>query len=101
MIANPSDPKIFPAFKVFDKLFCQISQPFEFFSNENTPIFIWGAKANFLAFSYPIFDLTACLKFWDLIIASFPNNQLTFEVILYPGPIVCVIPNLPLLQAFK
>jgi hypothetical protein len=36
-----------------------------------------------------------------LIIANLPNSQLTFEVILYPGPIVCVIPNFPLSQAFK
>ncbi len=31
----------------------------------------------------------------------FPNSQLTFDIILYPGPSVCVIPNLPLLQALK
>ena len=35
------------------------------------------------------------------MIANFPNNQLTFEVILYPGPIVWVIPNFPLSQALK
>ena len=51
LIANPSEPKIFPAFKVFDKLFCHELQPLEFFSNEKTPIFICGAKANFLALS--------------------------------------------------
>ena len=39
-IAKPSEPKILPAFKVFDKLFCQELQPFEFFSKEKTPIFI-------------------------------------------------------------
>ena len=52
-----------------------------------------GANANFLALSQDIFDLTACLKFCDLIIANFPNNQFTFDVILQPGPIVCVIPR--------
>ena len=48
-IAKPSDPKILPAFKVFDKLFCQILHALESFSNEKTPILICGAKANFLA----------------------------------------------------
>ena len=43
----------------------------------------------------------ACLKFCDLIIANFPISQLTFEVILYPGPIVWVIPSLPFSHAFK
>ena len=62
---------------------------------------ICGAKANFLALAYPIFDFTACLKFCDLIIANLPNNQLTFDVILYPGPIVYVIPSFPLSQALK
>ena len=101
LIANPSDPKIFPAFKVFDKLFCQELHPLEFFSSEKTPIFICGAKANFLALSYPIFDFRACLKFWDLTIANFPTNQLTFDVVLYPGPIVWVIPSFPSSQALK
>ena len=90
-----------PAFKVFDKLFCQESQPVDFFSKEKTPMFIWGAKASFLALSYPIFDFTACLKFCDLIIANFPTNQFTLEVILYPGPIVCVIPSFPFSQALN
>ena len=63
LIANPSEPKIFPAFKVFDKLFCQTLHPLELFSNEKTPILMCGANANFLALAYPIFDLTACLKF--------------------------------------
>ena len=101
LIANPSEPKIFPAFKVCLRLFCQLSQPGEFFSKEKTPMFICGAKANFLALSYGILDFTACLKFCDLIIANFPNSQLTFDIILYPGPSVCVIPNLPLSQALK
>ena len=64
-------------------------------------MFICGAKANFLAFSYGIFDLTACLKFCDFMIANFPINQFTLEVILYPGPIVWVIPNFPFSQALK
>jgi len=34
LIANPSEPKIFPAFKVCSKFFCQLSHPKEFFSNE-------------------------------------------------------------------
>ena len=80
--AKPSEPKIFPAFKVCLRLFCQVSQPGEFFSKEKTPILIWGAKANFLAFSKLILDFIACLKFWDLIIASFPKTQFTLEVIL-------------------
>ena len=81
-IASCSEPKISPPFKVSLRLFCQISQDLEFFSKEKTPIFIWGAKANFLALSKLILEFTACLKFWDLIIASFPKTQFTFEVIL-------------------
>jgi hypothetical protein len=63
LIANCSDPKMSPDFKVCYKFFCHVDQIGEFFSKENTPIFICGAKANFLAFANPIFDLTACLKF--------------------------------------
>ena len=37
----------------------------------------------------------------DLMIANLPNNQFTFDVILYPGPIVWVIPSLPSLHALK
>ena len=46
-IARPSDPKIFPDFNVCSKFFCHELHPEEFFSNEKTPIFICGAKANF------------------------------------------------------
>ena len=70
LIANPSEPKIFPAFKVCLRLSCQLFQPGEFFSKANTPIFICGAKASFLALLYGILDFTACLKFCDLIIAN-------------------------------
>ena len=37
---DKSFPNIFPDFRVFFKLFCQILQQFEFFSKEKTPIFI-------------------------------------------------------------
>ena len=59
----PPEPKIFPLFKVCSRFFCQENQPGEFFSKEKTPMFICGAKANFLALLIPIFDLIACLKF--------------------------------------
>ena len=39
-MANPSEPKIFPALKVCSRLFCQDFQPWEFFYKEKTPIFI-------------------------------------------------------------
>ena len=64
-------------------------------------MFMCGAKANFLALDRPILDLIACLKFCDLIIANCPNIQLTLDIILYPGPNVWVIPNLPFSQALK
>jgi hypothetical protein len=63
LMARPSEPKIFPLFKVCSRFFCQEIQPEEFFSNEKTPIFMCGAKANFLALFIPIFDFIACLKF--------------------------------------
>ena len=81
-LSKPSETIIFTALYVSDKFFCHKLHPFEFFSKENTPILICGAKASFLALSAPIFDFIACLKFWDLIIANFPNNQFTFDVIL-------------------
>ena len=58
LIANPSDPKIFPELKVLFKFFCQLLQQGDFSSNEKTPIFICGANASFLAFSEPILELT-------------------------------------------
>ena len=48
---------------VLFKLFCHIFQQGESCSSEKTPIFMCGAKASFLAFSIPIFELIACLKF--------------------------------------
>ena len=45
------------------RFFCHELHPGEFFSNEKTPIFICGAKANFLALAIPILDLIACLNF--------------------------------------
>ena len=35
LIASPSDPKIFPALKVFKRFFCHEIQPSDFFSREN------------------------------------------------------------------
>ena len=61
LIAKPSEPKIFPFERVFFRFFCHTSQHFEFFSNEKTPIFICGAKANFLAISSLIPEDFACL----------------------------------------
>ena len=73
-MANPSEPKILPAFNVWNKFFCQEDHPGESASNEKTPILMWGAKASLRAFEYPILDFTACLKFCDLTIASFLNG---------------------------
>ena len=81
-IARPSDPKIFPDLSVCSRFFCQELHPGEFFSSENTPIFICGAKASFLALSNQILDFTACLKFCDLTIANLPKTQLTLDIIL-------------------
>ena len=60
-IANPSDPKIFPLARVLLKLFCQISQHFDSFSSEKTPIFICGANASFRDSSSDNPDFFACL----------------------------------------
>ena len=43
---------------------------------------MWGANASFLDFDISIFDERACLKFWLLTIANFPNNHFTFDIIL-------------------
>ena len=83
-IANCSEPNIWPWLRVVFKFFCQTFQQLESFSNEKTPILICGANANFLALLISILDLIACLKFWDFIMANFPNSQLTLLNILYP-----------------
>ena len=50
-IAKPSDPNTCPLAKAFFKISCHIFQQLESFSKENTPMFKWGANANYLASS--------------------------------------------------
>ena len=61
LIAKPSDPKIPPEERALFKISYHNFQHLEFFSNEKTPIFMWGAKAIFLAVLSENPDFFACL----------------------------------------